>query len=630
MSKSIDEVITDSVSVVDRSHLLGLKGPQQFVAGLRLATSLMTYGEKIRALFLLGLMVINAALNILALSSVMPFIYLIIADDPLNGSSLPARLFRFVGVSDADSALFVLGGAVVVLAVTKALSFIFQAWATDSFTSELEVRVATKLLRQITEAPYQWLATKNSAILKELALARTSAWARGSVRMLLQLAGDILFLLLSLSLIVMTSPKEGLIVIASAAILSATLLHICKASLMRYAEEKRLFARRALLSATDAIWGGRDVRISRAGRLLVESFRLELAKFGVAEVKGRIFSTLPRHISEVIGIGALVTLGLAMLASGIPKSEASPILILYALITMRALPVLSQAVGSAATLYSHFPAVAELHDFATEIGQLTPKIDRAPLTTLNGWQELVFQDVGFSYPDAASKALGDVSFTLRRGDRLGIVGASGAGKSTLVDIFVGLLHPNEGSVVIDGARLTGELERAWQAQIGYVAQLPYLVDGTLLDNVTLGAVEVAEREIRCLEALQAAGLKQLVDALPQGIYARSGDVGSKLSGGQRQRVAIARALYRNASCLVLDEATSALDSVTEQEVIDGVFDLGRDVTVVIIAHRLSLVQRCDRIALLDKGRLVAIGTHAQLMEHSEIYQTLVGAQSIDA
>jgi ABC-type multidrug transport system fused ATPase/permease subunit len=177
--------------------------------------------------------------------------------------------------------------------------------------------------------------------------------------------------------------------------------------------------------------------------------------------------------------------------------------------------------------------------------------------------------------------------------------------------------------------MTGELDRAWQAQIGYVAQSPFLVDGTLADNVTLGAGDAIERERRCLEALHSAGLKSLVDSLPGGIYARLGDFGGKLSGGQRQRVTIARALYRNASCLVLDEATSALDSVTERAVVDGIFDLGLDVTVIIIAHRLSLVQRCDRIAVLDQGHLVAIGSHAQLIEQSPIYRNLVNAQSID-
>jgi len=631
MSRStVDKnILSGKVGVVDRSHLLGSKGTRRFSGGIRLALSLMTYRERMRALLLLGSMLVNAALNVLALSSVMPFVYLIVADNPLGGNSIPASAFRLLGVTVVHTALFTFGGIVVALAAAKAAFSILHARAVDSFTSNLEVRMATKLLRRITEAPYQWLTTKNAIVLREVALARSSDWARGSVRMLLQLAGDVLFLLLSLSMIIVASPKEGLIVIASAGALSALLLRVCKASLLRYAEEKRLFARSAMLSATDAIMGGRDVRISHAGHMLVESFRSEQARFGLAEVKGRIFNALPRHISEVIGIGALVALGLSMLATGIPKSEASAVLILYALIVMRALPVLSQSVGTIATLYSHFPAIAELHDFADEVIRLTPDVDHAPLTTLTNWRQFVLQNVGFHYPGASHPALSAVNLTFSRGDRIGVVGASGAGKSTLVDILVGLLQTQEGGGFVDGVLMTGELNRAWQAQIGYVAQSPFLVDGTLADNVTLGAGVARESERRCLEALHGAGLKSLVDALPQGIYARSGDFGGKLSGGQRQRVAIARALYRNASCLVLDEATSALDSITERAVIDGIFDLGLEVTVIIIAHRLSLVQRCDRIAVLDKGHLVAVGSHAQLIEQSQIYRNLVNAQSID-
>ena len=237
-------------------------------------------------------------------------------------------------------------------------------------------------------------------------------------------------------------------------------------------------------------------------------------------------------------------------------------------------------------------------------------------------------DVSFCYPQTKLSAITALSLTIRRGERVGVVGSSGAGKSTLIDILVGLLRPSSGGVYVSGSLLTLELERAWQQQMGYVAQSPFLVDGTLLDNVTLGADDREDREKRCIEALHAAGLGPMLQSLPQGIYSRGGDLGGKLSGGQRQRVAIARALYRKATILVFDEATSALDSITERDVVDGIFALGRDVTVVIIAHRLSLVQRCDKIAVLDKGRLIVQGSHQELMVSSSIYRDLAHAQNI--
>jgi len=615
------------VEVVDRSHLMGQQGPQGFVSGIRQMISLMTKKEKSRAVFLLGSMVVNAVLSILGLSSVMPFIYLMVADEPFQGASIPARVFRLLGLSDVMMALFVIGSGIVILAVVKVAYALSHMRAVDSFCAQVEVRMSTKLLRQITEAPYQWLMTKNATILREIALARSSEWARG-LRIFLQLTGNTLFLFFAVITIVAISPSVGVIVTLAAVALSALLLRFSKSSLLRFAESKRIYGRRALLAATDAIMGGRDVRMSRAGRLLVNTFHADQTQFGVSEVGGRIYSALPGQVSEVIGVPVLVALGVSMLLSGMPRSEVSAIMILYGLVVVRALPVVSLVVGSISALYNSFPPVAELHSFTVEAEGLTASVDEAPLMALENWSEVALMDVSFCYPQTKLSAITALSLTIRRGERVGVVGSSGAGKSTLIDILVGLLRPSSGGVYVSGSLLTLELERAWQQQMGYVAQSPFLVDGTLLDNVTLGADDREDREKRCIEALHAAGLGPMLQSLPQGIYSRGGDLGGKLSGGQRQRVAIARALYRKATILVFDEATSALDSITERDVVDGIFALGRDVTVVIIAHRLSLVQRCDKIAVLDKGRLIVQGSHQELMVSSSIYRDLAHAQNI--
>lgn len=617
------------MDIVDRSHLMARQSHQGFIHSVRLMLALMTKNERSRAAFLLGSMMVNAMLNILGLSSVMPFIYLMVADNPFEGDSIPAKMFRLLDLADVTVALFAVGSGIVILALVKALYALFHIRAVDSFCAQVEVRMATNLLRQITEAPFQWLTTKNATILRELALARSSEWARGSLRMLLQLSSDTLFLFLAVITIILISPGVGLMVTLVAVALSVLLLRFSKLSLLRFAENKRIYSRRALLSATDAIMGGRDVRMSQAGRLLVDAFKFDQTQFGVAEVGGRIINALPRQISEVIGVSVLVALGLSMLLSGMPRSEVSAIMILYGLVVVRALPVVSQVVGSISTLYSSFPAVAELHSFTVEMLEQTPRVNNAPLMALANWDEVAFKDVSFNYPQSKLPALSALNLSIRRGERVGVVGSSGAGKSTLIDILVGLLRPSGGEVHVNGTLLAPELERAWQQQIGYVAQSPFLVDGTLLDNVILGADDREDRENRCIEALHAAGLGSMLQTLPQGIYSRSGDLGGKLSGGQRQRVAIARALYRKATILVFDEATSALDSITEREVVEGIFALGRDVTVVIIAHRLSLVQRCDKIAVLDKGRLIVQGSHQELMDSNSIYRDLAHAQNIE-
>lgn len=613
---------------MNRDHLLRMTGSQRFGVGLRLVVSLLDGAERLRILFLVVSMSFNAVIGLIAVSSIMPFIYLVIADQPLVGDSLPARIFRLAGIYNTSTALFTFGGIVVMLAGVKAIYSVFHSYSIDIFTSRLEARMTTSLLKKITTSPYQWVATKNSAILRELALDRSSEWARIAVRLTLQLLGDIIFLGGSLVVIVLANPKEGLLVISAAIALSIMLLHLSKKSMLRQAEKKRLSSRASLLCANDAIMGGRDVRISKAGELLVNAFKQEKQRFSYAEARGRLFSALPRQISEVIGVGALIALGLSMIVSGVPKSEVSSVLILYALIVMRALPVLSQVVGGIASLYSVFPSCADLCEFESEVTKYASSNGVKSMDVFKNWKKLNIKNVNFSYLGTDQLSLKKINLVINRGDRIGVVGLSGAGKSTLIDMVVGLIHPTSGQVFIDNSLLTRKEEAAWQAQIGYVSQTPFILDGTLLDNVTLGFGDHLNDEILCTQALEKAGLRDFLSSLPNGINSQVGDYGSRLSGGQRQRLAIARALYRNASILILDEATSALDALTEQEIMDGIFEFGADVTVIIVAHRISLVQKCQRIVVLDKGSVVAEGGHSDLIQHAQLYKDLSRGQLI--
>ena len=218
----------------------------------------------------------------------------------------------------------------------------------------------------------------------------------------------------------------------------------------------------------------------------------------------------------------------------------------------------------------------------------------------------------------------DVSLTIRRGETLGFVGPTGGGKSTLVDVVVGLLPPTAGQVTIDGVDLAS-CSRAWRRHIGYVPQSIFLLDDTLRRNVALGIPDSDIDDARVREAIRLARLEEVVAALPGGIEAVLGERGVRLSGGERQRVGIARALYHDPAVLVLDEATSALDTATEADVIRALRTLQGEKTVLVIAHRLSTVRGCNRIALIVEGRLADCGTYDELLERNEDFHRLAVA-----
>ena len=222
-----------------------------------------------------------------------------------------------------------------------------------------------------------------------------------------------------------------------------------------------------------------------------------------------------------------------------------------------------------------------------------------------------------------------LNLTISKGTRVGLVGGTGSGKSTTLDLLMGLLHPNAGLISIDGQVLEGSRIRAWQASIAHVPQAIFLADTTLAENIAFGVPPGEVDRERVRRAAERAQIGEFVDSMPEGLDSLVGERGVRLSGGQRQRIGIARALYKEAAVLVLDEATSALDNSTERSVMDAIEGLSRELTIIMIAHRLSTVRRCDTIVELEKGRLIAQGPYDELLMSSESFRRMATAGKIN-
>jgi ATP-binding cassette subfamily B protein len=328
----------------------------------------------------------------------------------------------------------------------------------------------------------------------------------------------------------------------------------------------------------------------------------------------------PRYVMEALGMVLIAALAYALSRQAGGIATALPVLGALAIGAQRLLPALQQSYSSWASIAgSH----ASLADTMVLLDQPLPAELLQPAPAPLPFQDAIrFDAVRFRYTGDGPWVLDGLNLAIPRGARVGFVGSTGSGKSTTLDLLMGLLMPTEGELLVDGQPISGNRLRAWQRTIAHVPQNIYLADTTLAENIAFGVRPDTIDLDRVQRAARQAQIADFIENRPEGYHAYVGERGIRLSGGQRQRIGIARALYKQASVLVFDEATSALDNATEQSLMDAIEGLNRDLTILIIAHRLTTVRRCDIIVELERGRVISQGTYEELLQSSASFRSM--------
>jgi ABC-type multidrug transport system fused ATPase/permease subunit len=300
-----------------------------------------------------------------------------------------------------------------------------------------------------------------------------------------------------------------------------------------------------------------------------------------------------------------------------------PTIALFAFAGYRIMPALQGIYSSATQLRFTLPQLNALYDDLMNLEASSPQSCEVEKTKLI--DQITLTDVEYTYPAAETPALKGLSLNIKAGSVVGFVGPSGSGKTTCIDLLLGLLAPRSGEFKVDGKVINSTNIRSWRRDIGYVPQQIYLSDDTIAANIALGSDDGEINMAAVQDAASIANLHDFVTSnLPLGYQTKIGERGVRLSGGQRQRIGIARALYHKPQILVLDEATSALDNLTEQLVMESVHKLGKNITVILVAHRLSTIIECDKIFLLVDGRIEAEGDYDDLIQNNGTFQAMAG------
>lgn len=468
--------------------------------------------------------------------------------------------------------------------------------------------LATRIFERALRYPYADHLRRSSSEIMTVLWASTADVAANIVGATASAAVDILVLGALAATLLVLQPVTAIGMIAYFAIVTAIVLLSLTGSVRRARSEEHESFGLVSRSMMEGLHGVKALQIAVATDVVADEHARHRDALAQARQRTVFLAAMSRQILE-----AAVTLGIGLLAAGLfafqSSADALASLGLVVAVAFRALPSVSRLLG---TLNAMRAASVSLERIQEELLQPTTHADREAQEPPDFVREIGFADVSYSYSGASALALDGVSITIPSGSSLGIVGTSGAGKTTIVDLLLGLLEPTSGVITVDGVPLDRSNVLGWRRLVGYVPQDVFMLDSSLRDNVVFTGRDFIAPDDEVWAALQQAQLADFVRSLPDGLDTVIGERGARMSGGQRQRVGIARALYRQPALLVLDEATSALDLVTEAAIAETIEALDRSITKVIIAHRLTTVRGCDRIAFLEDGHVLGLGSFDEI------------------
>ncbi|WP_417436174.1 ABC transporter ATP-binding protein [Idiomarina abyssalis] len=541
----------------------------------------------------------------------------------LEGDGKLAQLYTLSGFENPRDFLFWLGIAVLIALSGAAAVSMYTTWRLSLYAAQVGAEISTRLYKHYMQQPWLFHASGSSSQLTNRIAQEAGRVTNAVIQPLMQMNAKAVLALVMATAIFIFNPLvalAGLLMFGLAYIvlyktvrkqLSKNGLAISEANQQRFKLMNEGFG-----GIKDSLLLGRQAEFN-------QRFEKSSHKLGRAQGVTRGLSQVPRYAMELIAFGAVIFLVLYLLSAYDGNlGNILPVLSVYALAGFKLLPAFQQMYTSLAqvkgnissfdSIKADLAASQKIEDMqpASEAGKLSPK------------RFIKLDNISFNYPGKEDNALSELTLDIPVNQVIGLVGASGSGKSTAIDVLLGLIEPQSGSLVVDGEEIKGSRKRAWQNNVGFVPQAIFLADSSIRENIAFGKPPEEIDENRVTRAAQMAHLDELLERLPEGLDTRVGERGIQLSGGQRQRIGIARALYDDAEVLVLDEATSALDGITEKLVMDAIHDFSGKKTIIMIAHRLTTVKQCDSIYILENGSVLDKGHYDDLVSRNKTFQKM--------
>lgn len=565
-------------------------------------------------LWLLLLTVFASLAELVSLGIVVPFLSAL--SNPEN--FLNNHTFHAVAsLLEIDSPNQIVLWLTILFCVTAILSGLLR-WMVMFVTTRLSFAVGSDLsvviYRKTLYQDYSVHLSRNSSEIIDGISTKVNTVIYGIILPLLTLINSIILLLGIFAILIYINPVASI-----ASIFIFGVAYIC---IVIFTRARKIFnsliiskqSTQVIKCLQEGLGGIRDVILDGTQHIFCDNYKQSDKKLRRAQENNQVLSLSPRYLIESLGMVLIAVVALYIFDRGDGSENAIPLLGLFALSAQRILPIMQQAYASWSSIQGSYASLQDVLNLLDQPFSLDQKDLIEPILFKNA---IKLVDVNFSYKSSNQNILENLNLNINKGDRIGIIGLTGSGKSTLIDILMGLLTPISGQLLVDDTAVKKHNVKGWQVHISHVPQSIYISDASIAENIAFGVPREKINFERVRDSAQKAQLDSVIMNLPEKYNSLVGERGVRLSGGQRQRIAIARALYKNADVLIFDEATSALDTKTEELIMNVINTLGANITIIMVAHRISTLKGCEKVIELNNGKIVRVSDYEQLINQTQ-------------
>ena len=587
---------------------------------------LLTSNQRKRFYMLQILVILMTIIEIFGVAAIIPFMALVGDMSQLQQDTFIGQVYQSSGIASESQFIFMLGIFILCILFISTMVSMFTIWKLSMFAHYFGTEIADRLYTHYLRQGWLFHASGSSAQLTKKIATETLRVTGGILVPLIYVNSKmILAILMSLSIFI----YDPIVAITGISIFGITyyiIFKIVKARLSLYGQDISESNEHRFRLMNEGFGGIKDVLLLGRDKNFIQRFNETGNILAYSNGTSSALIQTPRYFLELIAFGSMISMILFLMTNHNGNlGIILPILSVYAIGAIKLLPAFQQIYSSIGIIRANIAAFESIQQDLKDSSQFQEeKLTQFKIEQSRFFPKLhiSLENISFTYPNKKEKTLDKVNIHIQANTVIGIVGPSGSGKSTLIDILLSLIDPDEGQLKIDEKLVSNHNRRSWQNTIGFVAQNIFLSEGSISENVAFGLPQDEIDIEQVNKVIELAHLAEFTESLKDGIHTKVGERGIQLSGGQRQRIGIARALYHKAEVLVFDEATSSLDGITEKMIMEAIHDFSGKKTIILIAHRLKTVQKCDQIFFLNNGRVDDHGTFDELIEKNELFKKM--------